>query len=63
MTVTNQNYTYEQIKGILNLRDICYHSVQNISYSHLLSKRLKCTTIFCHLFYIGVKLELEAGIA
>jgi hypothetical protein len=47
MTVTNQNCTYEEIKSRLNLRNICYYSVQNILYSICYQKvqRLKLTTI------------------
>ena len=26
-TVTNQNYIYEEIKGRLNSRNTCYHSI------------------------------------
>jgi hypothetical protein len=38
MTVTNQNYIYEEIKRRLNSGNACYHLVQNLLFSHLLSK-------------------------
>jgi hypothetical protein len=41
MTVTNQNCIHKKIKSRLNLRTSCYHSVQNLLLSHLLSKNLK----------------------
>jgi hypothetical protein len=36
--VANQKCIHEEIKGILNLVDACYHSVQSLLSSHLLSK-------------------------
>jgi hypothetical protein len=41
MTVTNQNLIQEEIKRRLNSGNACYHSVQNLLSSHLLSKNLK----------------------
>jgi hypothetical protein len=41
MTVTNQNLIQEEIKRRLNLGNACYHLVQNILPSHLLSKNIK----------------------
>jgi uncharacterized membrane protein YheB (UPF0754 family) len=43
-TVTNQNLIEEEIKRRLN-SDACYHSVQNLLSSRLLSKhvKLECT--------------------
>jgi hypothetical protein len=41
MTVTNQNLIQEEINRILNSSNACYHSVQNLLSSHLLSKNLK----------------------
>jgi hypothetical protein len=41
MTVANQNLIEEKIKRRLNSGNICYHSVQNLLSSHLLSKNLK----------------------
>jgi hypothetical protein len=41
MTVTNQNLIQEEIKRKLNSGNPCYHSVQNLLSSHLLSKNLK----------------------
>jgi hypothetical protein len=37
-TVTNQNLIQEKIKRRLNSRNACYHSVQNLLSSRLLSK-------------------------
>jgi len=37
-TLTNRNYIQEEIKSRLNSRNACYHSVQNLLYSSLLSK-------------------------
>ena len=39
--LTDQNYIQEEIKNNLNSRNACYHSVQNILSSTLLSKNLK----------------------
>jgi hypothetical protein len=41
MTVTHQNMIHEGIKGRLNLGNDCYHSVQNLSSSPLVSKNIK----------------------
>jgi hypothetical protein len=41
MTVRNQNLIQEEIKRRLNSGNACYHSVQNILSSRLLSKNLK----------------------
>jgi hypothetical protein len=40
-TVTNQNLIQEEIKRSLNSGNACYHSVQNLLASRLLSKNLK----------------------
>jgi hypothetical protein len=40
-TVTNQNFIQEKIKRRLNLGTACYHSVQNLLSSRLLSKNVK----------------------
>jgi hypothetical protein len=40
-TVTNQNLIQEEIKRRLNCGNACYHSVQNVLSSRLLSKSLK----------------------
>jgi hypothetical protein len=39
-TVINQNFIQEEIKNKLNSANACYHSVQNISSSRLLSKSI-----------------------
>ena len=41
MTLTNQNSIQEEIKSSLRLGNACYHSVQNLLSSSLLSKNLK----------------------
>jgi hypothetical protein len=38
MTITNQNLIVEEIKKRLNSGNACYHLVQNLLSSHLLSK-------------------------
>ena len=40
-TLTNQNSIQKEIKSRLKLRNACYHSVQNLFSSSLLSKNLK----------------------
>jgi hypothetical protein len=40
-TITNQNSIYEKIKSRLKSGNACYHSVQNILSSSLLSKNIK----------------------
>jgi hypothetical protein len=40
-TVTNQNLIQEEIKRRLNSGNVCYHSVQSLLSSRLLSKNLK----------------------
>jgi hypothetical protein len=40
-TVTNQNLIQGEIKRRLNSGNACYHSVQNLLFSRLLSKNLK----------------------
>jgi hypothetical protein len=41
MTVTKQNWIREEIKRRLNSGNACYHSVQNLLPSRLLSENLK----------------------
>jgi hypothetical protein len=40
-TVTNQNLIQKEIKCRFNLSNACYHSVQNLLFSRLLSKNIK----------------------
>jgi len=40
-TLTNQNSIQEEIKSRLKSGNVCYHSVQNLLSSSLLSKNLK----------------------
>jgi hypothetical protein len=42
-TITNQNLIQEEIKIRLNSSNACYHSVQNLLSSRLLSKNLEYT--------------------
>jgi hypothetical protein len=39
-TATNQNWVHEEIKCRLNSGNACYHSVQSLQSSHLVSKNL-----------------------
>jgi hypothetical protein len=40
-TITNQNLIQEEIKRRLNSGNACYHSIQNLLSSRLLSKNIK----------------------
>jgi hypothetical protein len=51
-TVTNQNVIQEEITTRLNSGNACYHSVQNLLSSRLLSKNIKIR-IFCLLVLYG----------
>jgi hypothetical protein len=56
MTVTNQNLIQEKIKRRLNLGNACYHSVQSLLSSCLLSKNIKSriyTTIILPVIRYG----------
>jgi hypothetical protein len=55
-TVTNNNLIQGEIKRRLNSGNACYHSVQNVLSSRLLSKNLKIR--ICLWFCMGVKLGL-----
>jgi len=39
--ITYQNCIHEEIKSRLNSENACYHSVQNLLSSHVLSKSIK----------------------
>jgi hypothetical protein len=41
LTLTNENCVFEEIQSRLNSGNPCYHSVQNLLSSHLISKNLK----------------------
>jgi hypothetical protein len=61
--VTNQNLIQEEIQRRLNSGNACYHSVQNLLSSRLLSKNLKIRiyktiTLPAVLFCMVVKLGL-----
>jgi hypothetical protein len=54
MTVTNENCIHKESKSRLNSGNACYHSVQNLLSSHLLSKNSKIKTyktIILTVFY------------
>jgi hypothetical protein len=56
--LTNQNCIHEEIKSRLNLVTACYHAVQNLLSSHLLSKNVKIktyTTIILPVVLYGCK--------
>jgi hypothetical protein len=40
-TITNQTLIQEEIKRRLNSGNACYHSVENLLFSRLLSKKIK----------------------
>ena len=48
ITLTNQNSTQEKIKSRLKSENACYHSVQNLLSSSLLSKNLKIMIKKCN---------------
>jgi hypothetical protein len=47
-TLTDQNFMQEEIKSRLKLENACYHSVQSLLSSHLLSKNVKVKIIQRH---------------
>jgi len=58
-TLTNENSIQEEIKSRLKSCNACYHSVQNILSSSLLSKNRKIKvyrTVILPLVFVGVKL-------
>jgi hypothetical protein len=52
-TVTNQNLIQEEIKRRLNSANACYHSVQNLLSSRVLSKNLKIRIYKTIIFACG----------
>jgi hypothetical protein len=40
-TLTNQNFIYEEVRSRLNSGNACYHAVQNLLSSRLLSRNVK----------------------
>jgi hypothetical protein len=62
-TLTDQNCIHEDINSRRNSGNACYHSVQNLLSSRLLSRNVKVKifkTIVCQLFCMGVKLGLPS---
>ena len=51
--LTNQNSLQEEIKSRLKSGNACYHSVQNLLSSSLLSKNLKIKTIILPVVLYG----------
>jgi hypothetical protein len=41
MTLTDKNYMHEEIKGRLNSGNACYHSLQSLQSSLVLSRNIK----------------------
>jgi hypothetical protein len=61
-TLTNQNDIRDEIKNRLNSGNACYHPVQNLLSSRLISKNLKIKiykTVMCRLCCMGAKLGLS----
>jgi hypothetical protein len=57
ITLTDQNCMHEEIKSRLNSGNACYHSVQSLLPSRMLSKNVKVKifkTINLQLFCMGV---------
>jgi hypothetical protein len=61
-TLTNQNCTYQEINSRLNSGNACYHSIQSLLSSRLLSRNVKAkiykTTILPVVLYEGGTLSL-----
>jgi hypothetical protein len=61
-TLTDQNCIHEDIKSRLNSGNACYHSVQRLLSSRLLSRNVKVkiykTIILTLVFCMGVKIGL-----
>jgi hypothetical protein len=58
MTLTDQNGIYDEIKRSLNSGNACYHSVQNLLPSCLISKKLKikiCKIVILPVVLYGCK--------
>jgi hypothetical protein len=51
--LTNQNSIQEEIMSRLKLENACYHSVQNLLSSSLLSSNLKIGTIILPVVFYG----------
>jgi UDP-galactopyranose mutase len=49
-TLTNQNSIQEEIKRTLKSGNVCYHSVQNLLASRLLSKNLKTKISILYIY-------------
>ena len=59
MTLTNQNFTHEDIKKRLNSVNACNHSLQNILSSRSVPTSVQTVTylhLIFFLFYMGFKL-------
>jgi hypothetical protein len=61
-TLIGQNHMHKEIKSRLNSGNACYHSVQSVLSSRLLSRNLKVKiykTIILTVFCMGVKFYLK----
>jgi hypothetical protein len=59
---TNESYNHKEFKNRIYFGNACYHLVQNLLSSHLISKTLKIKvykTITLSVVYMGVKLDLS----
>jgi hypothetical protein len=55
-TLTDQNCIHEEIRSILNSGNVCYHAVQNLLSSRLLSRNVKIKiykTMILHVVLYG----------
>jgi hypothetical protein len=58
-TLTDQNCMHEEIKSRRNFGSVCYHSVQSLLSTSLLSRNIKVKIAqFCPLFCMVVKLGI-----
>jgi hypothetical protein len=61
-SLTDQNCIHEEIKSRLNSGNACYHPVQSVLSSRLLSRNVKVKiykTIILPVIFMGVKLGLS----
>jgi hypothetical protein len=60
-TVTNQNLTQEEIKRRFKSGNACYHSVQNLLSSHLLSKTVNIK-IYKSIIWLWFCMRVKLGL-
>jgi hypothetical protein len=61
-TLTNQNSIQEEIKSRLISGNVCYHSVQNILSSSLLSKNYKIKIYKIIILPVNLVAHIEGGV-